>query len=299
MVMTAISPAAHRCEIVRRLAHERLQPATEGLRLASEADVDEVVHDVRKRCKRVRALLRLVREDIGEDVYRRENRVLRDAGRKLSPVRDAAVLILVHDEVVSAGAVPMAGFRMELVERHQDLRHHVLDGVTLPRLRESIAGVLARLETWPIETLEWDSLGAGLKRVYRRGRKAMAAAYDDPSAENFHEWRKRAKYLRHQLEFLEELWPEVMRGSAKSAKALTDLLGDAHDLAVLRRAVEGADAVAEHEAEPFGAFIESRRQRLRVRAQPIGLRLYAETPSRFVDRLGRYWEAGGAPGAAA
>jgi CHAD domain-containing protein len=193
----------------------------------------------------------------------------------------------------------MAGFWTDLVRRHQELRDRLLDGVTLARLRQSLAAVEARIDTWPIETLGWDSLGTGLKRVYRRGRKAMAAAYDDPRAERFHEWRKRAKYLRHQLEFLEELWPEVLRGSAESAHALTDVLGDAQDLAVLGRAVDTANADPTGDAEPFCAFVASRRELLWVRAEPMGLRLYAETPSRFVDRLGRYWKAGVPPGAAA
>lgn len=85
--------------------------------------MDDVAHDVRKRCKTVRALLRLIRDEVGKDVYRRENRALRDAARALSPVRDAAVLIQVHDDVVRAGAMHLSGFRLELVERHQDLCH--------------------------------------------------------------------------------------------------------------------------------------------------------------------------------
>ena len=290
--MTGISPAEHRPDVVRCLADRRLEPAVELLGLPSEADLDEVVHDVRKRCKRVRALLRLVRDKLGEDVYHRENRVLRDAARVLSPVRDAAVLIQSHDEMVHAGAVPMTDFRMELSQRHRDLRHKLLRGDSLPELRESIAAVLARIETWPMTTLEWDSVRPGVKRVYRRGRKAMAAAYRERSTERFHQWRKRTTYLRHQLRFLEELWPEVIRGTAKGAHVLTDVLGDAHDLAVLGRAVDAANVGRGRDADSLSAFITAHRQRLRVRAEPLGLRLYAETPSRFTDRLGRYWEAG-------
>ncbi|HZB97286.1 MAG TPA: CHAD domain-containing protein [Candidatus Sulfotelmatobacter sp.] len=295
MVMTGISPVDHRCEVVRHLAHRRLEPAVEGLRLASDADLDEVVHDVRKRCKRVRALLRLVRADLGEDVYHQENRALRDAARALAPVRDAAVLIQVHDDLVEEGAVPVGRFRTELVERHRELRHQVLNGDTLPRLRESIAAAMARIDTWPLETIEWETLGPGVKRVYGRGRKAMAAAYDDPTTERFHQWRKRAQYLRHQLGFLKELWPEVIGGSTKSAHALTDVLGDAHDLAVLGQAVDAARTDARRDGGSLSELIASRRALLRARAEPIGLRLYAEKPSRFIARLGRYWNAGNHP----
>ena len=48
------------------------------------------VHDVRKRCKKVRGLLRLVRPGLGPD-YRRANADVRDAARELSSLRDAHV----------------------------------------------------------------------------------------------------------------------------------------------------------------------------------------------------------------
>ena len=264
------------------------------------ADVDEVVYDVRKRCRRIRALLRLVRADVGDDVYGRENDALRAAARVLSPVRDAAVLVEVHDEVVEIGGISPAGFRDILVERHDRLRDELVGGERLPEVRESLAAALERVETWPITTMEWETVGAGVERVYGRGRKAMAAAYAEPGTERFHEWRKRAKYLRHQLALLEDLWPEVIGASAKSAQALTATLGDAHDLAVLRGALLAAGADDGTDVDPaLVELIDSRRQLLRARARPIGLRLYAEKPSRFVARLGRYWEAGVLPATAA
>ncbi|MDQ4098347.1 MAG: CHAD domain-containing protein [Actinomycetota bacterium] len=297
--MTRISPGEHVCDAVRRLAHHRLHPALEALDSASEADVDEVVHDVRKRCKRARGLLRLVRPDMGDEVYHRENRVLRDAARAVSDLRDAAVQVSVYDAVVRDCGVPLPGLRATLVKRHEDLRREVLEGDTLLNLRASLAAAVARTETWPVEGVDWDVLGAGLKRIYRRGRTAMAAAYDDPSTERFHSWRKRTKYLHRQLELLEELWPDVVGGAAKTAHALTDTLGEAHDLAVLQGALEAEGFGSEPGADHVVEFIESRRDVLRAQARPIGLRLYAEKPSRFVARLGQYWEAGVRPATAA
>ena len=50
---------------------------------------DERAHDARKQLKQARAVLRLLRAELGDTVYRRENRVLRDASRTISPLRDA------------------------------------------------------------------------------------------------------------------------------------------------------------------------------------------------------------------
>lgn len=81
----------------------------------------------------------------------------------------------------------------------------------------------------------------------------------------------------------------MIGGSAKAAHALTDVLGEEHDLSLL---LDG-------EAAPLAEFIEARGQLLRARARPLGLRLYAEKPSRYVERLGRYWNAGLRPARAA
>lgn len=291
-MVNGISPGAHVGDSVRRLAHDRLQPAVEALKLSPGADLDEVVYDVRKRCRRVRALLRLVRADVGDDVYRRDNRALRDAARVLSPVRDAAVLVEEHDGAVSDGAIFPTPFRASLVRHHDELREDLLAGDSLAEARESLATVLVRIEAWPLSAVDWQVLGTGVERVYAKGRRAMAAAYDDPSTERFHYWRKRVKYLHHQLALLEELWPEVMCASAETAQALTSTLGDTHDLAVLREALV---ATVDDVNTGLLEFIDSRRQLLRARARPIGQRLYAEKPSDFVARLGCYWEAAATP----
>jgi hypothetical protein len=41
-----------------------------------------------------------------------------------------------------------------------------------------------------------------LRRIYRRGRKAMQHAQADPTNENLHEWRKRVKDLWHAEQIL-------------------------------------------------------------------------------------------------
>src|SRR5207249_4922754 len=53
---------------------------------------DESIHSARKRFKKIRAALRLVRDDLGDDVYRRENHCFRDAAQPLTQIRDATVL---------------------------------------------------------------------------------------------------------------------------------------------------------------------------------------------------------------
>ena len=69
----------------------------------------------------------------------------------------------------------------------------------------------------------------GGQRIYRRGRRALAAAHEKPTVEHLHEWRKQVKYLRHQLELLRPMKAIVLEPFVERAEQLGDILGDDHD----------------------------------------------------------------------
>src|SRR5262245_16620755 len=78
---------------IRRIARNQMDKALEELAAAHKGSRDEAVHDARISFKKVRALLRLVRPEISRATYRAENTCFRDAGRPLTEVRDARILI--------------------------------------------------------------------------------------------------------------------------------------------------------------------------------------------------------------
>src|SRR5262245_12990590 len=75
---------------VRRIAREELDAALEKLD-GARRDSDELVHELRKHFKKVRSVLRLVRAEIGEEIFARDNGELRALGRRLAPARDASM----------------------------------------------------------------------------------------------------------------------------------------------------------------------------------------------------------------
>src|SRR5436190_24224574 len=82
----------------RRVARRELEKARRTLRDRGSGE-DERVHEVRRSLKKVRALLRLVRDGVGDDHYHRENERVRDAARPLTTVRDAKVLLGALDKL--------------------------------------------------------------------------------------------------------------------------------------------------------------------------------------------------------
>jgi CHAD domain-containing protein len=279
---------------VRRIARKQVEKA--GQELTGSAGA-EAVHAARKRFKKVRAVWRLARPGLGDAVYHRENNCFRSAARPLSQLRDAQALIEAFDKLAEhfAGEADSARWpdvRAGLVEHQKEVAHQVLDEEqSLPRVAELIGPAAERIRDRDLGGGGWRMLSAGLKRIYRAGRQAFAEARKDPSDENLHEWRKQAKYLRHALEVLRPVWEKVVSDLAEQAQDLTDLLGDDHDLVVLRALLqETPQKFGDPEAELF-SLLQRRRTELQESAWALGRRAYGEKPKAFVRRLGKYWKA--------
>lgn len=265
----------------------------------SGVDRDEGVHDARKHFKQIRAALRLVRDGIGYDVYKRENIYFRDCGRLLAPVRDSFVMVetldaLFDNETGERPPPTFAAVRQMLLEQYQTISRSVLyESNAIPEVVARLHMARSRIHDLPMDGNNFTVLRMGLHRVYRRGRQAMKKAYAEPHPETFHEWRKRVKYLRHHIEILEMVCPTLLNNLANELHQLSDQLGDDHDLAELRHTlIVNPPIFNDGKALPtYIRLIDQRRTELELAARPLGDRLFAVKPSAFVERIAAYWEA--------
>jgi CHAD domain-containing protein len=123
-------------------------------------------------------------------------------------------------------------------------------------------------------------LEPGFERIYLRGRRALKAARKDPDTESLHELRKRAKDLWHAAQVLRPAAPKAMKRLARRAHALSDVVGDDHDLAVLQAAARERQAtLAPGELALLEGLIARRRRRLQRKALAQGRRVYARKPA--------------------
>ncbi len=298
---------------LRRISVEQCDLALDGLR-GPTTDIAAGIHEARKAMKRIRAILRLVRPRLGDRIYRFENRTLRDTARLVAPVRDAIVTVETVTTLASRfdGALGDHTFHAlgeRLESRASRIRKSLLEeGDAVDRVITILERTRSRFAGWAVEEAEgraygssipdrFRSVGMGLTDTYRRGRQEMRQAYASPSTARFHLWRKRVKYLRHQLEVLEPLWPEVIGGAARASSRLGDLLGDEHDLADLLSllAVDPDLCRDPVERSLLAALAQHRRAELRASAAIVGSKVYAEKPSRFARRVEAYWDASWLP----
>jgi CHAD domain-containing protein len=275
------------------MARGRFAHAIDELRGKTDSTPEEAVHGARKDLKKLRSLLRLVRDGMGGGVYRRENAALRGIGRSLSGVRDADVMLAMLDDLeqrfpseLPPGAA--IGLRQTL-QAHRRTLEVDGDGDPLAALDKA----RRRVKSWAPAGDDFDVLHDGLERAYRHGREARRNALADPADENLHQWRKRTKDLWYHLTILREAWPPVLEPLADRAHELSDRLGEDRDLALLIEFafahapdLDGTDRV-----RALVEVIAPRRDELRAEAVDLGARLYGDKPGRFSRRMRNLFEA--------
>jgi CHAD domain-containing protein len=280
-------------EAFARSAHEQLLAAETALTRDLEADPVDAIHSTRKAVKKERALLRLIRGSVTRDDRRHENAALRQAARRLSGARDADVMLKTLDGLGDryTGQFPHHEFAA-LRERLQDGAGEGADPEAAAQAVAELRASRERIAGWKLQRGGWAGLEPGLRRSYRRGRTAFAVARREPTDVRLHDWRKRVKDLWYDLRLLEEVGGPSVHGQAKDAHALADLLGDDHDLAVLRERLVGISGGVAADVDAVLGLLDHRRSQLQAQAVALGERVYAERPKAFVARLRACWRAG-------
>ncbi|WP_116807953.1 CHAD domain-containing protein [Steroidobacter cummioxidans] len=278
---------------VRRILQEWVAGASDALHKKRISDAN--IHDARKQLKKSRAALRLLRNSIGEIAYRRENTALRDAARPLGVARDSKVLVAALDDLVERYEPATRSLKLDkfrrVLRQEQTAARKAITLTLANKQRKVLREVKARSAKWNMKGADWEIIGGGLGRIYHGGKKRMKTAKRSRANEDLHDWRKQVKYLWHQLQILEPVWPGPLGELADQSHKLADHLGDDHDLAVLRSKVTAhTETFQGKDCDALIAVLDRRRKQLQNKAFRLGARIFQEKPERFVGRIGRYWE---------
>lgn len=281
---------------IRRCSRELMDDAVEQLTEGITDDPVEAIHEARKSLKKQRSLLRLTRAAFDPDHRRREAAMFRAAARSLSGTRDADVMVGALDDLTKrfAGRAPQPTLtvaRTRLVAERELERARAMEAGSAAAVAVELRAARRETDGWELRRDGWAAVADGLGRSYRRGRHAFKRARTEPTPENLHDWRKRVKDLWYHLRLLRQVSAPTMRGQADEAHRLSELLGDDHDLWVLRTALTGFGDQLTVDLDPLIDMIDRRRSELQGDALLLGERVYAEKPKAFVRRVHRYWKA--------
>lgn len=271
----------------RRIATEQIVKA---VRAAGDTDRDPGlrIHDVRRRCKRLRALLRLVRS--GFRGFAQENARIRDAAAGLSSARDRKVLEDTLNDL-NAWAHQTERFMLEAITPDAD--RVASDNAALAQFRAAMECLRPSVENWAFRGDGFSTLGNGLVKTYRAARLRQRRAERLGTPEAFHRWRKEVKYLWYQLCLLQPSAPAIISSFRQAAEHLSELLGRHHDLTVLADTIrhEPVSLTPGLDAPAIIALAERRQQELAASAISLGKLLLAERPGALRRRFEVYWNA--------
>jgi CHAD domain-containing protein len=283
----------------RRAVRQELDTALEAL-----ARRPPDVHDCRRTLKRARALVRLGEGAFPATASQPLRHRLRDAGRHLGQTRDAEALVEAvvrlrdRPEVPCPDALALVGSR--LVWRRDGRDPHgapatdVATGTAAARAAVDEAGRLLARRPPRDRGRGTRVFERGLLQIVTGGFEALERACADPTdPTTHHTLRKRAKELRHAVEFLEVIWPPVMVAWGLELHRLTDALGDAQDLSLVLEHLRDDPALgAGLDVEGLARAVEVVRSDRWAAARRLGRRVWAAPPAdltRDVMTWARIW----------
>jgi len=282
---------------LKRLMIEECHTASESIENAeTEEEKHVAVHETRKAFKKIRACLRLVRDEI--DFYSEENKWFRDQGRKISDIRDATAHIEALSELKEQYDSELyensfSDLRKSLIDHRKDLAEQVFRTENrLSKIQKDVREKVKKIPGRPLDIQSFEDIRPSIKRTYTRGVKGLQSSLEHKKIEDFHEWRKRVKYLRYQIDILNRLWPQVFETLEDELHDITDLTGFLHDMHNLQNSTQKLDNPFSNKEERilFYALTDKQQNYLKKHALLKGRKFYTDSPSDFCDRLEVYWD---------
>jgi CHAD domain-containing protein len=285
---------------LRCIVKEEIESAIAHLRKDDDSLRGDGIHEARKSIKKTRAIVRLLMPGLGAAGFR-DNRALRDAGRALSKLRDAAALIETVEVLSDRYFADPAMEQLSVVR--SALRRNLEDTVRSEDIRTVIGGAVAALKTvrkrvskWQIAGGGFAAIAPGLDATYRRGRKRLRQAEADPTSENLHDLRKRIKDHWYHVRLLDGPWRLTLNGGFasrdKELRELQEWLGDDHNLTVLGDAIQAdPDSFGGKKNVPAVVELIATAQReLRKQALAGAARIYGNKPKLHLQETGEAWD---------
>jgi CHAD domain-containing protein len=288
-----LDPALPMSEALRRVAFAELELAHGAL--ATPPERHSGVHDARKCLKRLRSLLLLASPGMPEPAFAALYDRITAIARGLAAARDAQALIDASDKLEretgpGPGLGPLQSLRAWLHKR----RHAAEQNLERSAASDAMRGLLelrpafAGLAVYPDD---FAALAKGLRRCYRATRKGFRHAVDTGREEDLHEWRKGVQHHWRQMQLLVPCWPSELSARVETAKLLSQILGDDHDIYLLCKLVS-TPTMTFGSPDETAAFLKRCRKRQRVLRKEAGAegeRLFAERPRPFAERIQVYW----------
>ncbi|MGC9449912.1 MAG: CHAD domain-containing protein [Oceanipulchritudo sp.] len=280
-----LQPARERSAECRRVFDKGLLEALTRLDLYPETDT-EGLHEARKNIKRIRSLLRLLRNRTFNPRRKELNAGLRSINQSLSSNRDREVQIALlkqwSDRPASEGTLREACRRLASFHERETQPHPDIDPALRLHIHRRMAEIRHTLQNADLGKISGKRLRKTLERREGNMLEARMDFMENPGIDTLHNWRKRLKDLMYQRDLVRDVLG-LKAGKTKRIKKLEGLLSDARDCDLLLENLRGG-VHGDLPAVQIGVLVyhfESEKERLLGKAGKLSGKLFGPlTPRR-------------------
>ncbi|MXP25427.1 CHAD domain-containing protein [Altererythrobacter indicus] len=278
---------------VRRIAREQIDKAIASI--DSGDDDADVIYAVRKRCKKLRALLRLV-EPVFPN-FTKENRAFGDIAKLIGDLRYShkmqeayARLVVTYGKELDREAFKTIGEHFR-AEREAEISRMDVDA-RLAACSDHLRKARDRVTHWQVDADGWDAVSWGLLSSYQKAWDAFGKVKETSQMEAYEELRKWAKCHRHHARLLRSISPDFMSERASQARKLGKLLGEHNDLILFEEKLRKDPQIYGSEADVEVVLILAKRQRIvqEAKISRTGGKLFAHKPQHLVEDWHKLWD---------
>jgi len=253
-------------------------------------DPQEKIHQVRVSCKRLRAMLYLIRPALSPLCYNDEKSQIRAVAKKLGGMRDQDVRMLTLQRLLEGKAGPDLVRRLSVGLQQDPLTTSAqLNGSSLEEQVAPLLNLRKRCQRWATGRFREKQLRQQLSRQYAKGRRLWRRLQKQQTESRLHAWRSQAKGFYLQLSCL--LPGERKTRLRKRFKRLAEALGQLHDLHMLRDWVgEHRQGFFQDDLNQLALLIRQREAALLAEVWPLAEKIYHPKPRPLVDALLQSWK---------
>jgi CHAD domain-containing protein len=237
--------------------------------LAVKKTHHERIHDIRKSSRRLRSVL-TVFKPVSKQRAMALDKELKRLLHSFSALRDAHVAVLTARSMATTHETLTPALLSALEHRSATLLDEALEEDSdWHRRRTKVRRIVKAIETLPWQLVTPSLAKHAVQKSFRRVKKARRAAFEQRTVTTLHRWRRRARKLRYQLEFLCKA--RHMAGMKKKRtaqygvfikhlKSITDRLGWRQDFHVFLNALDHLPP--SHDAAVLRQSLQMRSARL-------------------------------------
>ncbi|WP_200415283.1 CHAD domain-containing protein [Arcobacter sp. FWKO B] len=227
---------------------------------------DRAIHQIRRRFKKLRSILHLLRYDLTETFFDKQNRLYKSYAKNFSSLRDQKVLIDVYFSIIRKYELEDTKY-IQILESIQEPITEIEISDIFKRVYLGISDNLKNIKDYKFDKNTGRYFLKCVRKTYKQTKKLKNIATNNGDDADFHLWRKWVNYHWYQLHILQN--SDTNR--KHMLKQLANILGDIHDITIFK---EFLLTTKISNIDKFLMFLNKEQDRLKQQAITIGDELF-------------------------